>query len=115
MGTSIPSRSVCWHADLVVGGSGCHQAEDKLGEHKDSARVGEMGRRQHAPNAGHSLVSRWSDNAFQIQVGMERPAEMVPRDSREVLMENKVARTYLRRADFEQWGVSAKVLSGAGV
>ena len=39
-----------------------------------------------------------SDNAFDIQVEMERPAEMVPRDPREVLMENKVARTYLRRA-----------------
>ena len=34
-----------------------------------------------------------SDNAFDIQVGMERPAEMVPRDPGEVLMENKVART----------------------
>ena len=47
-----------------------------------------------------------SDNAFDIQVGMERPAEMVPRDPGEVLMENKVARTYLRKADFEQWGLS---------
>ena len=37
---------------------------------------------------------------------LERPAEMVPRDPGEVLMENKVARTYLRRADFEQWGLS---------
>ena len=50
----------------------------------------------------------WSpgDNAFDIQVGMERPAEMVPRSPGEMLMENKVARTYLRRADFEQWGLS---------
>ena len=47
-----------------------------------------------------------SDNAFDIQVGMERLAEMVPRSSGEVLMENKVARTYLRRADFEQRGLS---------
>ena len=31
---------------------------------------------------------------------------MVPRDPGEVLMDNKVARTYLRRADFEQWGLS---------
>ena len=46
------------------------------------------------------------DNDFDIQVGMERPAEMVPRDPGEVLMENKAARTYLRRADFEQWGLS---------
>ena len=37
---------------------------------------------------------------------MERPAEMVHRDPREYLMENKVARTYLRRTDFEQWGLS---------
>ena len=36
---------------------------------------------------------------------MERPAEMVPGAPGEVLMENKVARTCLRRADFEQWGL----------
>ena len=47
-----------------------------------------------------------SDKAFDIQVGMERPAEMVPRDPGEALMENKVSRTYLRRADFEQWDLS---------
>ena len=47
-----------------------------------------------------------SDNAFDIQVGMERPAEMGPRVPGEVLMEHKVARTYLRRADFEQGGLS---------
>ena len=46
------------------------------------------------------------DNAFDIQVGMERPVEMMPRAPGEVLMESKVARTYLRRADFEQWGPS---------
>ena len=47
-----------------------------------------------------------SDNTFDIQVGMERPAEVVPRPLGEVLMENKVARTYLRRSDFERWGLS---------
>ena len=47
-----------------------------------------------------------SDNAFDIQVGMERPAEMMPRAPGDVLMEIKVARTYLRRADFEQWSLS---------
>ena len=40
-----------------------------------------------------------SDNAFDIQVGLERPAEMMPRVLGDVLMENKVARNYLRRAD----------------
>ena len=55
-----------------------------------------------------------SDTAFDIQVGMERPAEMVPQDPGEVLMENKVARTYLRRADFEQWGLSERC-PGAGI
>ena len=47
-----------------------------------------------------------SYNAFDIRVGLERLAEMVPRDPGEVLMENKMARTYHRRADFEQWGLS---------
>ena len=47
-----------------------------------------------------------SDRAFDIQVGMERPAEMVPRTPGEVLMENRAARTNLRRADFEQYGLS---------
>ena len=47
-----------------------------------------------------------SDNAFDIQVGVERPTEMMPQDPGEVLMEKKVARTQLRRADFEQWGLS---------
>ena len=39
-----------------------------------------------------------SDNAFDIEVEPRAPGE--------VLMENKVARTCLRRADFEQWGLS---------
>ena len=47
-----------------------------------------------------------SDNAFDIQVGMERPAEMVLRSPGEMLMEDKAERTYLRRADFELWGLS---------
>ena len=58
-----------------------------------------------------------SDNAFDIQVEMKRPAEVVPRAPGEVLVENKVARTYLRRADFEHWGlsgVSAKVALDTG-
>ena len=55
-----------------------------------------------------------SDIAFDIQVGMERPAEMVPRDPGEVLMEKRVARTYFRRADLDS-GVSARVVPGAGV
>ena len=44
-----------------------------------------------------------SDNAPDIQVGMERPAEMMLALQAKFLMENKVARTYLRRADFDQW------------
>ena len=47
-----------------------------------------------------------SDNAFDIQVGMERPIEMVPCPPGEVLMENTVARTYLCRSDYDQWGLS---------
>ena len=37
---------------------------------------------------------------------MERPTEMVSRAPGDVLMENKVVRTYFRRADFEEWGLS---------
>ena len=48
VGAAVPPRSVCWHAELVVRGSGCHRAgtgdQDKVGEHQESARVGEMGR-----------------------------------------------------------------------
>ena len=46
------------------------------------------------------------DSAFDIQVGIERPAEVVPRPAGEVIMGNGVAKTYLRRADFERWGLS---------
>ena len=49
-----------------------------------------MGHWQQSPNAGHSWSPDGSDNAFDIQVGMERPAEMVPRDPGAVLMENTV-------------------------
>ena len=46
-----------------------------------------------------------SDKAFDTQVGMERPAEMMPWAPFDVLMENKVARKYCRTADFAQWGL----------
>ena len=55
-----------------------------------------------------------SDNAFDIQVGMERPAEMVPRAPGDVLMENEVVRTCLRRADFEQWGLGEVLENWSG-
>ena len=46
VGAAIPLRSVCWYAELVVRGSGCHRAgtgdQDKVGEHQESTRVGEM-------------------------------------------------------------------------
>ena len=54
-----------------------------------------------------------SDTAFDIQVVMERSAEMVPRSPGEVLMENKVPRTHFRRADFDQ-RVSVKGVLDAG-
>ena len=73
-------------------------------------------------NAGRLLEMRatpcspdGSDNAFDIQVGMERPAEMVPGDPAEVLMDNKVARTYLSQGRLRAVGFSAKVVPGASV
>ena len=72
--------------------------------------LGEMGRGPNTQECERQFRAsrQWggSDNAFNIQVGMERPAEMVPRPPGEVLKENKVARTHLRRADFEHWGLS---------
>ena len=63
VGAAVPPRSVCWHAELIVRGSGCHRAgtgdQDKVGEHQESARVGEMGRWQNTRDASHSLVPRW--------------------------------------------------------
>ena len=47
-----------------------------------------------------------SDRAFDLQVSLERPAEIAPRSPDEVLMEKKVARAFLRRAVFERWGLS---------
>ena len=44
-----------------------------------------------------------SDSPFDFQLGMERPAEVVPRED---LMDNKVVRTCFRRADFERWCLS---------
>ena len=53
----------CWHVELVVRGSGCHRAgtgdQDKVGEHQESARVGETGRWQKTREASHSLIPRW--------------------------------------------------------
>ena len=100
MGTAIPSRSVCGDAELVVRSSGCHRAgdgdQDTLSEHQKNPPVGEMER---GPNFSEYEPFRGPR--------MERPAELVPRDPGEVLMENTVARTYLlRRADFERWGLS---------
>ena len=110
MGTTIPSWSVCGDAELVVRSSDCHRArggdQDTLSEHQKNPRVGEMGRGQDTWNTSRSVVPDGSDNAFDIQVGMERPAEMMPRAPGDVLMENKVARTYLLRADFEEWSLS---------
>ena len=51
-----------------------------------------------------------SDTAFDNQVGMERPAEMVPRSPGEVLMENKVA-TVAEQTSIS--GVSVKGVLGA--
>ena len=87
MGAAVPPSSVCWHTELIVRGSGCHRAgtgdQNKIGEHQECARVGEMGRWQDTRDASHSLFPRCSDNAFDIQIRMERPAGMVPRDPKE--------------------------------
>ena len=112
VGTAIPSQSVCWHAELIVRGSGCHRAGDLAIKTRSAniRRVPESERwdagqdtRRCEPLRGPRMAVTMRSTS---QVGMERPAEMMPRDPGEVLMENKVAVTYLRRADFERWGLS---------
>ena len=106
MRATIPRRSMRWHAELIVRSSGCHRArafdQDSCRKHQKSSRVGDadraLGIRAVPPDG--------SDNTFDIQVGVERPAEVIPRFPGEVLTENNVARAYLRGADFERWGVS---------
>ena len=82
--------------------------EQGLGDQANNRRVPES-ERWDADSIFQVRGTLWStdgsDDTFDIQVGMERPTEMVPRDPGEVLMENKVARTYHRRADFEKWGL----------
>ena len=111
MGTAIPSPSVCGDAELVIRGSGRHRArngdQDTLNEHQENPRVGEMGRGQsyseyelfHGPwmsvTMHSTFKSEWRD-----------PRGWLPRDPGEVLMENRVARTHFRRADFKQRGLS---------
>ena len=108
MGAAVPPRSVCWHAELIVRGSGYHRAgtgdQDKVGGEWPSRRDGTLA--EYSRCEPLPWFPDGSDNAFDTQVGMVRPAEMVPQDPGEVLMENKVARTHLRRADFEQLGLS---------
>ena len=105
MGTAIPSWSVCWHAELFVRGSGCHRARHAQRKSKKF-----LSRRDGADRVLGMRAVPWSpdgnDNAFDIQVGMERPRRWCLASPGEVLMENKVARTHLRRADFDQWGLS---------
>ena len=111
MGTANPSGSVCCHAELVVRGNGCHRArtgdQDTLSERQENSRVEKTGTwteilgMRAVPSSPDGI-----DNAFDIEVGTKRPAEMVPRSSGKVLVGNTLARTYLRRADFEHWGLS---------
>ena len=54
-----------------------------------------------------------SDNAFDVQVGMDRPAEMVPRHPGEVLMETK-QRGPIFAEQTSNSGVRVKVVLGAG-
>ena len=92
LGTAIPSWSVRGDAELVVRSSGCHLArngdQDTLSEHQ---KIPESERWDADKIHGIRAVP-WSpdgsDNAYDIQVGMERPADMMPRAPGHVLMEN---------------------------
>ena len=112
------SRSVCWHAELVVRGSSCHRASAGRSRHARRTSRESLSRRygtrteysECEPFHGLRMaVTKHSTSKF----GMERPAGVVPRSPGEVLMENKAASAYLGRPDFERWAL-AKVVLGAG-
>ena len=60
VGTAVPPRSVCWNAQFVVKGSGCHRAgtgvQDTHGQRLKNPRVGEMGRGRNTRNTSLPLV-----------------------------------------------------------
>ena len=108
-GAAVPPRNVCWHnssSEAVV------VTEQELAIKTRSANIRRVpeSERWDADSIlrvrATPLSPDGSDHVSDIRVGMERPAEMVHPDPGEVLMENKVARTHIRRADFEQWGLS---------
>ena len=63
-------------------GSGCHQAgigdQDKVGEHQEEPKSERWGADSFLQMRATPWSPDGSDNAFDIQVGMDRPAEMVP-------------------------------------
>ena len=67
-------------------------------------------------NAGNSVVSIW--NAFDLQVGTERLAEVGHRFVGEVLIENKVARAWVSVKGvsvLENWsGANSKLTASHG-
>ena len=79
-----------FHPGVFFRGSGCHRAGTGDQDKANIRRVPES-KRWDADSILQMRATPWSpdgsDNAFDIRVGMERPAEMVPRDPGEVLME----------------------------
>ena len=64
VGNAIPPRSVCWHADLVARGSGCHRSKERRSRHAqrtsgESRSRREMGRGQDAWNTSRPTVPGW--------------------------------------------------------
>ena len=74
MGAAIPRRSVCWHAELIVRGSGCQRAG--TGDQDKSANIRRVpqSERWDAGKIREMRATPWSpdgsDNAFDIQVGI---------------------------------------------
>ena len=103
-----------FHSGVFVGmlnsSSEAHRArngdQDTHGQHQKNPRVGKMGRRRKTESTTPPLVSRWQRQRIRHPRRNGEAAEMVPRLPGDVLMDNKAVRTHLRRADFEQWGLS---------
>ena len=109
-GPAFLSWSTRWNAELVVGSSGCHRArvgdQNTCGERQESFCEEEMRCGSNTRNTSSSVVSGWQLQCIRHSSRNGAARGFGARSRGEVLIENKEARTYLRGADFNQWGLS---------
>ena len=105
MGTEIPSWSVCWHAELL----GIGTRKGWRSRHAQGLSGEFLGRRD-GTRTEYSRCELFRGLRMAVTEWRGPRRRCLAPVEKEVLVENKVARTYLRRADFEQWSLSQACL-----